>query len=183
MSNTWLGDTSVDAETFILKAKTIVDIQEFGASHDAWLVSIEGNPQEAARWWHWQKDKSSEPGEGWVSLDLAGTELMPSSAWTNVEFFWFSVLAAIEAYLDTGQGHGSFSNEPAEFSIVKKGQVAVFTLRGAKYPVEPVSFLSSLLDGAKNFYTWADRHVGVFPASIQEKIDHLNDVLTSRSLS
>lgn len=52
-AQTWLGSTIVESESFILKATGVVDIQEFGANHDGCLVSIETDPGEAARWWHW----------------------------------------------------------------------------------------------------------------------------------
>lgn len=177
-AETWLGSSNVESESFILKATGVVDIQEFGANHNGWLVSIQTNPQEAARWWHWQKDKVAMPGEGWVSLRLRDIELMPLTAWTNIEFFWSNVLDAIASYLDTGSGYGGFSDEPAEFSIVKKDSVAIFTLRGSKHVVEPISFLLSLLDGAKKFYSWGDRYIGVFPSSLYERLEYLNAMLT-----
>lgn len=182
-AETWLGSTIVESESFILKAKSVVDNQEFGANHNGWLVSIQTDPGEAARWWHWQKDKVSMPGEGWVSLRLRDVELMPLSAWTNIEFFWSNVIEAIESYLDTGSGYGGFSDESAEFSIVKKDSAAIFTLRERKHVVDPISFLLSLLDGAKKFYSWGDRYIGVFPSALYERLEYLNAMLTKEKHS
>ncbi|MDP9801434.1 hypothetical protein J2S49_001510 [Arcanobacterium wilhelmae] len=179
ISQTWLGPTSIKSETFILKSNTVLNPQEFANDHKRYLASIDAEPDEAAHWWHWQKDKVSEPGVGWVSLKLNDTQLMPLEAWTNVGGFWINLLGAIDNYLKTGAGFGGFSDEPDEFSIIKKGEIALFTLRSSQHVVDPQSFVSSLLDGASNFYHWADTHIGTYPPSAIENIDRMLNSLRS----
>lgn len=165
--NDWMPNR-LEVRSFILKATGIIDPKDFACNHNKWLVSVEHDPKEAARWWHWQKDKT-EPGEGWVSLLLDGTELMPPSAWTNVYYFWHSTLNVLEDYLGYGAGMASFSDEPEKFSLTKKGRVAFFEIRGTRQVVDPDSFPLELSAGLCYFFNWVDAYVGGLDPSILQR--------------
>ncbi|QOR46902.1 hypothetical protein INS90_06300 [Trueperella pecoris] len=177
----WMPKTSLEVESFILNCVAIADINDFSLHHDKYLVSIETDPKRASDWWNFQLDKTN-PGEGWISLRLNGQEIMPLNAWTNIDYFWSTVLDAIDDYLDSGKGQGGFSDEPAQFSItLKAAGIAIFSLRDSRYVVHAVEFLFSLLGGAKNYYEWSEKYVGVHPPSYLDKIEELsNRIRTAR---
>lgn len=165
----WIISSSLEVESFILKHTTVVQLDDFSMNHSSYLVSTSAAPQEASKYWIFQRNITT-PGEGWVSLRLNGQEIMPLDAWTNITFFWENVLNLATDFLRTGKGEGTFSDEPADFSLALKAKdLAVFSLRNDKYIVNPRDFLVSLLEGAKSFYGWADEYVGNFPPSFLER--------------
>lgn len=166
----WSAPTELNIETFVLRETTIVDRGELTDHPTAHLVSIASEPHEAARCWHHQQRTSKFAGEGWISLELNGQQIMPREAWTHLALFWQSMLDAVESYLNTGTGRGDFSEETAGFSLTSSGQLLIFELRGQRYPAEPLSFLHGLLRGANQFYRWAHEYVGTVPAS---SLDHI----------
>ncbi|MGV9182968.1 hypothetical protein [Arcanobacterium canis] len=172
--NHWANETNLDIETFILRGAEVTFPDAFAKHHHELLASIATDPDEAARWWHWQKDKVF-PGEGWISIKLDTVQIMPMEAWTNVSIFWQELLNILEDYASTGEGEGGFSEETATFSIVKKGKIAVFELRGIKYPVEPDSFIKALLGAARDFFTWVEEYVGGIDRTYLERIKVLMD--------
>lgn len=167
-----MDEAQLEVETFVLKGVGVVDPAAFAASHPDYLVSIRRDPGEAARWWNWQADQGF-PGEGWVSIKLNDAQIMPPDAWTNVGLFWGGVLDAVEGYGNTGFGRGDFSEERAGFSVAEKGPLAIFELRGDRYPVEPSSFLRGLLDAAREFYSWAGRYTRECDPSALTRIKEL----------
>lgn len=168
----WLQTTSVEFETFILKDSRVTDLEEFSSNHDRYLTSISLEPLEAARWWHWQRARI-DPGEGWVSIKLDRVEIMPSEAWTHVESFWLSLLDAVDDYQATGKGQGSFSGESEGLSLVARGLVMIFEVRGNRYPVDPQSFLKALLIGAQNYLSWANENIGTVTHYQLERVEDL----------
>ncbi|MDY5128214.1 hypothetical protein SC377_08655 [Actinotignum sp. SLA_B059] len=169
----WPTPTQLNVETFVLRETTIVDPCELTAHPANHLVPIATDPHEAARCWHHQQRASKFAGEGWISLELNGQQLMPREAWTHIALFWQSMLDAVESYLDTGAGRGDFSEETAGFSLSRSGQLLIFELRGQRYLAEPLSFLHGVLRGADQFYRWAHEYVGTVPAAHLERIAHL----------
>ena len=174
--NHWMNDTKLEIETFVLKGTGVTFPELFAQHHDEHLVSISANPAESARWRHWQSDKSL-PGEGWVSFILNGAQIMPMDAWTNVDVFWQELLNALESYVSTGRGQGEFSGETATFSLVKRGTIAVFELRGQKCPVEPDSFLKAALGAAREFFIWVEEFIGGIDSTRLARIETLMDGL------
>ncbi len=174
--NHWMNDTKLEIETFVLKGTGVTFPELFAEHHDEHLVSISANPAEAAHWWHWQSDKSL-PGEGWVSFIPNGAQIMPMDAWTNVDVFWQELLNALESYVSTGRGQGEFSEETATFSLAKREMIAVFELRGQRYPVEPDSFLKAVLGAAREFFTWVEEYIGGIDKTYLVRIETLMDGL------
>ena len=174
--NHWMNETKVEIETFVLKGTGVTFPELFAQQHDEHLVSISANPSEAARWWHWQNDKCF-PGEGWASFTLNGVQIMPMDAWTNVAIFWQELLNALESYVSTGRGQGEFSEETATFSLAKRGTIAVFELRGQRYPVEPDSFLKAVLGAAREFFAWVGEYIGGIDKTYLVRIETLMDGL------
>lgn len=170
----WLNKTNLELETFILKGTEVKFPTLFSEKHDEYLVSIKSNPAEAARWWLWQSDKCF-PGEGWVSYKVNDVQAMPMDTWTNTRIFWQETLEAIEEYLKIGAGQGSFSEEQATFSITRKGDIAIFELRGNKYLVEPDSFIKSLLESCQDFFFWEEKYIGRIERRYLEKTKTLLD--------
>lgn len=176
VANSWLTETNLEAESFVLKATGVTDLEEFSRNHSAWLVSIKTNPKEAAHWWHWQKDKVGEPGEGWVSLRIQGTELMPLAGWTNIFHFWYSMIDVLESFQTKGVGVESFSNEVSEFSLTKKGKIAIFEIRGSKTVVDPKRFTMQLAQAANDFFQWVDKYVGGVTPDIFTRLARLSEI-------
>lgn len=174
--NHWMDETKLEIETFVLRGTGVTVPELFAKQHEENLVSVAANPGEAARWWHWQSDKSL-PGEGWVSFVINGVQIMPMDAWTNVAVFWQELLKAAEDYVSTGRGQGEFSEETATFSLVKRGTIAVFELHGQRYPVEPDSFLKEVLEAAQEFYTWIEEYIGGIERTYLMRIETLTDSL------
>ena len=174
--NHWMNETKLEIETFVLRETGVKCPESFAEQHDELLVSITADPANAAHWWHWQKDKCF-PGEGWVSFMLNRVQIMPMDAWTNVAVFWQELLKTVENYVSTGRGQGEFSEETAPFSFVKRGTIAVFELRGQRYPVEPDSFLKAVLGAAQEFYTWVEEYIGGSDRTCLVRIETLMDGL------
>lgn len=173
----WMPKTSLEVESFILNCVAIADIDDFSLHHEKYLVSIEKDPKGASEWWNFQRDKTN-PGEGWISLRLNSQEIMPLNAWTNIDYFWSNVLDVIDGYLNTGKGQGGFSDEPAQFSITTKTSgIAIFSLRDSKYVVHSSQFLCSLLGGAKNYYEWSEKYVGIHPSIYLDRVEELSNRL------
>lgn len=168
----WTNQTILEIETFILKGTGITDPEHFAHQHSEYLISTKADPREAARWWHWQKDKCF-PGEGWISFKLDDLQIMPLDAWTNVDVFWCEMVDVIEQYVTAGVGTGHFSEETSDFSLARKGDIAIFELRGSKYPVAPDAFLHAVLGAAQEFYEWAIDYVGGFDKTYAERIAQL----------
>ncbi|EPD27548.1 hypothetical protein HMPREF9237_00537 [Actinotignum schaalii FB123-CNA-2] len=169
----WPVPSQLIVETFVLRETTIVDPGELTAHPATHLVSIASEPREAARCWHHQQRTGKFAGEGWISLELNGQQIMPREAWTHLALFWQSMLDAVEGYLDTGTGRGDFSEETAGFSLTRSGQLLIFELRGQRYPAEPLSFLHGVLRGANQFYRWAHEYVGTVPAANLDYVTQL----------
>ena len=108
--NHWMNETKVEIETFVLKGTGVTFPELFAEHHDEHLVSISANPAEAARWWHWQSDKSL-PGEGWVSFILNGAQIMPMDAWTNVDVFGRKYLMLLKAMYLLAEGKGNLARK------------------------------------------------------------------------
>lgn len=175
VAHSWLTETHLEAESFVLKATGIADPEEFSRNHSAWLVSVKTNPNEAAHWWHWQKDKVSEPGEGWISLRIHDTELMPLDGWTNIFHFWYSIIGVLDSFQTKGVGVGNFSNEVSEFSLTKKGNVAIFEIRSSKTVVDPKRFTVQLAQAANDFFQWMDEYVGGVTPDIFARLARLSE--------
>lgn len=169
----WPVPSQLIVETFVLRETTIVDPCELTAHPATHLVSIASEPREAARCWHHQQRTGKFAGEGWISLELNGQQLMPREAWTHLALFWQSMLDAVESYLNTGTGRGDFSEETAGFSLTRSGQLLIFELRGQRYLAEPLSFLHGVLRGANQFYRWAREYVGTVPAASLDYVTQL----------
>lgn len=174
--NHWMIETKLEIETFVLKGTGVTFPELFAKQHNEHLVSISTDPGEAAHWWHWQKDKCF-PGEGWVSFTLNGVQIMPMDAWTNLAIFWQELLNALESYVSTGRGQDEFSEETATFSLAKTETIAVFELRGQRYPVEPNSFLKAVLGAAREFFTWVEEYIRGIDRTCLVRIETLMDDL------
>ena len=174
----WPVPSHLNVETFVLRETTIVDPRELADQPDSYVVSLAREPRAAAQCWRRQHEACKFAGEGWISVVLNGQQLMPREAWTHIALFWQSMLDAVESCLDTGAGRGDFSEETADFSLSRSGQLLIFELRGQRYPAEPFSFLLGLLRGADQFYQWAHEYLGTVPAASLERLAHLQARIT-----
>ncbi|WP_417373503.1 hypothetical protein [Glutamicibacter protophormiae] len=172
------GESAYQAQTLLLLPHTVTDLADFTANPDRYLVSIEAEPDRAAKRWFQRAAKNPYGGDGVVQIRYFGTQLIPSGLWDDTVAIWMALLDAVEGFLSTGKGRGSFN---AEISLAGNLHTAGFWIGGALHRVAPLAFIPAVLGGSKRYFDWLENRVGRTHPGILERIEAMQRLLESFS--
>lgn len=151
----------VVAETFILSAATVTDLEDFVARPAAHLVSVEREPDRAAALWRERLTRNPYGGDGLVRLSIFGREVFTADQWDDVDGIWHELVELCGGYLTTGDAAVTFPGQPIEITMRRAGPGAVLTVGDDRIPVDPAVFVPGVLDQAERFFTWVRDRVGL----------------------
>ena len=151
----------VTSTTLIRVTEGLIDPEEIALDPQTHLLDIFAHEAEAARVWH-RRRRLAESGwiEGAVRLRYQEQELMPAAGVWDVVSLWFSVLQLIEEFQQEGRALVYFPDEPVPIALETVKRRVFFTVGETRMMVEPLPFLSSLVDEAERFFQWMGRNVG-----------------------
>lgn len=171
-------DQACDVQTFLLIPHTVSDLAEFIAKPADYLVSVENEPERAAKIWFDRAARNPFGGDGIVHIKYFGMKLIPLGIWDDTVAVWFALLDALEGFLSTGTGNGSFS---VEISLIGSIHGASFSVNGISHGVDPRELIPAVLDGAKRYFSWLENTVGSSYPEVSERIQAMIASLNSFS--
>lgn len=171
-------DQACEIQTFLLIPDTVRDFAELAASPDRYLVSVDAEPERAAKVWFERAARNPFGGDGCVQIRYFETQLIPLELWDDTVEIWIALLDAMEGFLATGAGHGNFS---AEISLVGNGYGARFSAHGVAHRVDPLELIPAVLGGAQRYFSWTHDMVGHSYPEIFERIQTMTASLNSFS--
>lgn len=166
------------AQTFLLIPHTVTNLAELAEKPDQYLVSIDAEPERAAKKWFERAARNPFGGDGCVQIQYFETQLIPLELWDDTVEIWCALLDALEGFLATGAGHGHFS---AEISLVGSIHSASFSAGRVSSRVDPYVLIPALLDGAQRYFSWIESKVGRSYPAIFERIQTMTISLSSFS--
>lgn len=171
-------DQVCEVQTFLLIPHTVTDLAEFTAKPADYLVSVENEPERAAKIWFDRAARNPFGGDGIVHIKYFGMKLIPLGIWDDTVAVWFALLDALEGFLSTGTGNGSFS---VEISLIGSIHGASFSVNGISHGVDPRELIPAVLDGAKRYFSWLENTVGSSYPDVSERIQAMIASLNSFS--
>lgn len=171
-------DQACEVRTFLLIAHTVNDLAEFTAKPGEYLVSVDNEPERAAKVWFGRAARNPFGGDGIVQIQYFGAHLIPRGVWDDTVAIWFALLDALEGFLSTGTGHGSFS---AGIALVGSVHGASFSVNGISHRVDPRELIPVVLDGAQRYFSWIENAVGRSYPEVSERIQGMTVSLNSFS--
>lgn len=161
------------AETFVLLPHTVTDLDDFAAHHDRDLVSVDADPDGAARQWRERLARNPYGSDGFVALHYRGQELVAPDLWDDVHGTWYAVVEVVDAYLRTGAGLASFPGQPVDIELRGRGRGGVFRAGTRSTAVDPTELVPGLLDEAERFFTWVEQRVGGNESGVLARVREL----------
>lgn len=151
----------VTSTTLIRVTEGLIDPEEIALHPETHLLDIFAHETEAAHVWH-RRRRLADGGwiEGAVRLRYQEQELMPAAGVWDVVSLWFSLLQLIEEFQQEGRALVYFPDEPVPIALETVKRRVFFTVDETRVMVEPLPFLSSLVDEAEGFFQWVGRNVG-----------------------
>ncbi len=151
----------MEAETLILSAATVTDLDDFVARPEAYLVSVEHEPERAAALWRDRLTRNPYGGDGLVRLSISGRDVFTADQWDDVDGIWHELVELCGGYLTTGNAAATFPGQPIQITMRRAGPAAVLTVGDDRIPVDPAVFVPGVLDHAERFFAWVRDRVGL----------------------
>jgi len=152
---------AVEAETLLLIPDTVTDLADFVARPEAYLVSVDREPERAARLWHERLKRHPYGSDGLVRLSTFGRDVFTADQWDDVDGIWQELVELCRGYLASGGAAVMFPGQPIEITMRPAGPGAVLTVGTDRMAVDPSVWIPGVLDRAERFFTWVAGGVGL----------------------
>jgi hypothetical protein len=150
----------VTSTTLIIKGGPIFDPAKVAANPGYYLLDIYDHEEQAAALWRSRRRRDRYWSEGEIRLRYQGAELLPFGAVDDVSALWCYLVNVVDEFLETGRGWCDYPDQPLPVVLETAKRKVFFSAEGKRVMVEPVPFLSSLLDEAQRFFDWVERNLG-----------------------
>ncbi|MGQ1798049.1 hypothetical protein ACT4S5_13065 [Kocuria oceani] len=150
----------VTSTTLLLKGGPLFDPAKVADNPGYYLLDIFEHEAEAAALWKSRRRRNRYWSEGEIRLRYQGVELLPFGAVDDVSALWCYLVNLVDDFLDTGRGYCDYPDQPLPVVLETVKRTVFFSAEGKRVMVEPVPFLSSLLDEAQRFFDWTERNLG-----------------------
>lgn len=164
---------AVRCDTAILIPHTVEDLEAFLADPDRALISITEDPSGAARLWHERLKQNPYGGEGVVTVEYFGAELMGPERIDWVTVTWDALVDAVEEFIGGEPGTEPEDRRPEAPALRRVPAGALFSVEDRTVLVDPEVIIPGLLDGAAAFSGWVRDQLGTRDAPELERIDRL----------
>lgn len=160
-------------DTALLRPNAVEDLDAFLAEPEEHLLSIHDDPEGAARLWAERLKRNPYGGEGVVTVEYYGHELMGPTLLDHVTLTWDLLVDAVEEFVTGASVREPADRLPEEPALRRVAAGALFSMDDQTTLVDPAVVVPGLLDGAAAFTAWVRDHLGTSDAPDLDRLDRL----------
>lgn len=131
------------------------------ARPDYYLVSVEEDPDAAAKLWHERLRRHPYGSDGLVQVSYRGQQMIQADAWDDVVGIWLILTRVADAVESRSELDDYFNGQPLPVRVQPKGRGASVTIGDVRTYVEANSFVAPLRAEAERFFSWMETSVGL----------------------